>query len=69
LLGISSILAWIISYFWLTQWLQNFAFRISMGIGFFIASAVITTVIAVITFSFLSFRAAHANPVKALKYE
>nr|HPR18880.1 hypothetical protein [Candidatus Cloacimonadota bacterium] len=69
LLGISSVIAWIIGYFWLTKWLQNFAFRIHLNALFFILSGLLATLIALLTFSFLSLKAANANPVESLKYE
>ncbi|HPR18904.1 MAG TPA: hypothetical protein PLD62_11725, partial [Candidatus Cloacimonadota bacterium] len=50
LLGISSVIAWIIGYFWLTRWLQNFAFRIHLNVLFFILSGLLATLIALLTF-------------------
>ncbi|MDO9576485.1 MAG: ABC transporter permease [Candidatus Cloacimonadales bacterium] len=69
LLGISSVIAWIAGYYWLTNWLQNFAFRIQISGWYFILSGLIAAFFALFTFSFLAFKAANANPVKALKYE
>ena len=69
LLGISSIIAWILGYYLLSGWLQNFAFRIQIGVWHFVLSGFITAFIALFTFSFLAYKAANSNPVDALKYE
>ena len=69
LLGISSVIAWILGYYLLSGWLQNFAFRIQIGVWHFVLSGFITAFIALFTFSFLAYKAANANPVDALKYE
>ena len=69
LLGISSVIAWILGYYLLSGWLQNFAFRIQIGVWHFVLSGFITAFIALFTFSFLAYKAANSNPVEALKYE
>ncbi len=69
LLGISSVIAWILGYSMLSKWLQNFAFRIQIGVWQFALSGLITAFIALFSFSFLAYKAANANPVEALKYE
>ncbi|MFC1897986.1 ABC transporter permease, partial [Candidatus Cloacimonadota bacterium] len=65
----SSVIAWIIGYFWLTSWLQNFAFRIEINSVYFILSTLITAFLALITFSALAYKAASANPVESIKHE
>ncbi len=57
--------AWLI----MNQWLQSFAYRVSVGAGiFFIAGAAIILV-TLLTISFQSIKAAMANPVRALRSE
>lgn len=51
------------------EWLNTFAFRISIGVWIFMVSAVLTTFIALVTVSYQSISAAMANPVKSLRYE
>ncbi len=69
LISISAVFAWVIGYFWLIEWLQNFAFRIEIKPIYFILSGIVTALLALLTFSILAYKAAMANPVKALKYE
>jgi putative ABC transport system permease protein len=56
-------LAWLGMYYWL----QDFAYRTSVGVGEFLAAAGITLFITVSTVSCLSLRAASANPVRSLR--
>ncbi|SHH75338.1 putative ABC transport system permease protein [Chryseolinea serpens] len=55
--------------YFMDKWLHTFAFRINIGYWIFLVSAVLTLLIALITVSFQSIRAAMANPVKSLRYE
>ena len=49
--------------------LDNFAYKVEITIGVFILSAVIALLIALITVSSQTIKAATANPVKSLRYE
>jgi putative ABC transport system permease protein len=51
------------------KWLQNFAYRINIGLWVFAMSGVIALLIALLTVSWQSYRAASKNPVEALRYE
>jgi predicted permease len=66
---LANVIAWPLAYYFMDKWLQEFAYRINIGIGTFIASAVITFIIAQLTVSFLTIKAALANPIKSLRYE
>jgi putative ABC transport system permease protein len=50
-------------------WLQGFAHRTTIGVGIFLLTGALALVIALITVSYQSFRAALANPVDALMFE
>jgi putative ABC transport system permease protein len=58
-----------ISYFFLHKWLQNFAYRTTIGWTVFMTAGVIAFIIALLTVSWQSYRAANRNPVDALRYE
>jgi putative ABC transport system permease protein len=66
---LANLLAWPLAYYVMSHWLQNFAYRISMGPGIFLISGVLALIVALITVSSHAIRAATANPVKALRYE
>jgi putative ABC transport system permease protein len=53
----------------MNQWLKNFAYRRDIGIGIFFLSAVLALVIALLTVSYQSIKAALADPVESLRYE
>jgi putative ABC transport system permease protein len=53
----------------MTKWLQDFAYRINISWWVFGFSALVTIVIALLTISFQTIKAAIANPVKSLRTE
>jgi putative ABC transport system permease protein len=65
----ANIFAWPVAYWALSKWLENFAFRTNIGILTFILSGLITLIIALLTVSYKSIKAAKTDPVHALKYE
>jgi len=66
---ISNIIAWPIAYFVMNRWLQSFAYRTKIGISEFLLSAVLALVIAFVTVSYQSIKAALTNPADALHFE
>ncbi|HWC52463.1 MAG TPA: ABC transporter permease [Chitinophagaceae bacterium] len=58
-------IAWVIGY----KWLQDFAYRINISWWIFLAAGVAAILIAFVTVSFHSIKAAIANPVKSLRSE
>jgi putative ABC transport system permease protein len=56
-------------YWVMTRWLEGFAYRIDVGPGIFLAVALLMMVIALVTVSVQSIRAAMADPVKAIRAE
>jgi putative ABC transport system permease protein len=66
---ISFALATPISWYLIDQWLLDFAYRIDIPWWAFILSGTLTVVIAFLTVSFQSVRAAFKNPVNSIKAE
>jgi putative ABC transport system permease protein len=62
---IASPIAWLI----MNKWLQDFAYRTDISAWVFVASAVLSILIAFITISIQSIKSALANPVKSLRSE
>jgi putative ABC transport system permease protein len=69
LVGIAALVAFPLAWWGLNNWLQDFAYRISIGWWVFLAAAVIALLIALVTVSVQAVRAALANPVKSLRTE
>jgi len=65
----ANLFAWPAAYVFMRQWLQNFAYRVNMGLGIFVLSAVTAFVVALLTISVHAMKAALANPVDSLRYE
>jgi putative ABC transport system permease protein len=65
----ANLIAWPVVYFVMRRWLQNFAYRTSIGVGTFFLSAGLALLIAFLTVSYQSVKAALADPVKAIRYE
>ena len=65
----ANILAWPIAYFLMKNWLQSFAYHTNLSWLIFVSTGAVALVIALITVSYQSVRAALINPVDALKYE
>ena len=66
---IANLIAWPVSYFLMKSWLQNFAYRTTISIWTFLLAGLMSTVIALMTVSYQSIKAATTKPVKALRYE
>jgi putative ABC transport system permease protein len=56
-----------IAWYLMNNWLQDFAYRISIGIPVFILACVLALLIAWVTVGWQTARAANSNPVKALR--
>lgn len=66
---IAFVIATPVSYYFMHQWLQNFAYKTSLNWWIFAVSGVIAYVIALLTVGFQSWKAANKNPVESLRYE
>ena len=66
---IANVFAWPASYYLVSRWLTDFAYRTDITIGPFIAGAGITLLIALGTIALFAIRASRGDIVKALKYE
>lgn len=66
---ISCVIASPLALYFLQNWLQKYDYRISIGPGVFLISAVAAIVITLLTISFQAIKAAIANPVKSLRSE
>ena len=67
--GLAFIIAVPISWYAMSKWLEGFAYKTTMSWWIFAFAGAIALVIAMLTVSWQSFRAAVANPIEALKEE
>ena len=66
---LANLIAWPFAYFAMNKWLQNFAYRINLGLWMFIIPTLLALFMALLTISYQSIKAATANPVDSLRYE
>jgi putative ABC transport system permease protein len=69
LVVISIFIASPLAYFAMNKWLQNYAYRIQINWWIFLIAGIVAALIAIVTISFQSIKAAIANPVKSLRTE
>ncbi len=69
LIFIAFLIAYPISWFLMNNWLEKFAYRITVGWSVFALSGSFAILIALITVSSQAIKAASANPVKSLRSE
>jgi len=69
LMGISVLLAWIVAYLFMQNWLHAFPFNIGFKPWIYMVSAISAMLIAIISVTLLAYRAARGNPASTLHYE
>jgi len=58
-----------LAYFAMDRWLQDFAYRVDLSWPVFLIAGLSALLVALLTVSYQSIRAALSNPVEALRYE
>lgn len=69
LVGIAFLIAVPIVWYFMNRWLQNFAYRIDIGIGIILLAGVSALLVAWLTVSYQSIKATLVNPVDSLRSE
>jgi ABC-type antimicrobial peptide transport system permease subunit len=69
LIAIAFAIATPIAWYFMHQWLQNYAYRIEVSWLIFLAGGIAAIMIALATISFQAIKAARANPVESLRSE
>jgi ABC-type antimicrobial peptide transport system permease subunit len=69
LVAISCIVAFPVAWWIMHNWLQHYEYRIEISWWIFLAAGISAILIALITISFQSIKAAIANPVESLRTE
>lgn len=66
---IANLVAWPLAYYFMSRWMQNFAYRAGIAPWIFFLTGLAAMTIALLTVSYQSIRAALSDPVRAIKYE
>lgn len=66
---VAYVIACPIAWYIMNSWLENFAYKTTLSWWIFVLAGVLALVVALLTVSWQSWRAATRNPVEALRYE
>lgn len=66
---IAFVIATPIAYYAMSRWLENFAYKTALSWWIFALAGLASLIVALLTVSWQSWRAASRNPVEALRYE
>ena len=66
---VANAVAWPASYMLMRRWLEDYAYRTTIGLETFALAGGLALLIAVLAVSYQTLRAATANPVRSLRYE
>lgn len=65
----ANLIAWPVAWYFMNQWLNSFAYHIDMNVVAYLLSALACIVIALVTVSSQTIKAAMSNPSNTLRYE
>ena len=66
---VAALLSVPVTLYFMTKWLNNFAFKVTISSWVFVISFTLAVLIVLVTVYFHSYKASRINPVKALRYE
>jgi putative ABC transport system permease protein len=69
LVALAFVIAVPVAWYAMDRWLQDFAYRVNIGWWVFVLAGTLALLVALLTVSFQSIKAALANPVKSLRNE
>jgi putative ABC transport system permease protein len=69
LVAIAIIIAFPVSYYFMSNWLENYVYRSTIGVPLFLIAGLLTLVITFATISFKAYQAAVMNPAESIKTE
>ena len=67
--GVSILIAMPVAYFMMQDWLRDFPYNVGFQPVLFIIAALLSIIIAMVTVTITSLKAARTNPALALHYE
>lgn len=69
LIIVASIVAWPVAWYFMSQWLNNFAYHIEMAISTYLIAGALAVVVALLTVGIQTLKAALVNPATILRNE
>lgn len=69
LIVIANVIAWPVAWYFMSEWLDTFAYHIDMDVIAYLLAGAVAVLIALVTVSSQTIRAARSNPSNTLRYE
>jgi putative ABC transport system permease protein len=69
LIVVANLIAWPLAWYFMNQWLSTFAYHIDMNLAIYLLAAVSAIMVALLTVSTQTMKAAMTNPGNTLRYE
>ena len=66
---IANLIAWPVAYYFMSEWLNGFAFTIELGPQYFVGAGLAALFVAWATVAGHAWRVARSSPINALRYE
>jgi len=65
----ANIFAWPIAFYGVTRWLEDYPYRIDIGVLAFVASGALSLTVTLLAVGFQAYKAASSNPIQSLRAE
>lgn len=69
LIVVANLIAWPVAWYFMQQWLDSFAYHVDMNLAIYVLAAIGAVLLALITVSSQTVKAAMTNPSSTLRYE
>ncbi len=69
LVMLGTVISFPLGYFLMSRWLEDFAYKVNIGIATFLFAGTLAALVAVMTISYRVISAARSNPANSLRYE
>ena len=69
LIVVANLIAWPVAWYFMDLWLSGFAYHVGMNVFLYLLATIVTIMIALLTVSTQTIRAAQTNPANTLRYE
>lgn len=66
---LANLIAWPAAWYFMSRWLENFAYRVDMNLAIYVLAALLAWLIAAVTVGSLSAITANVNPTESLRHE
>ena len=66
---LANLIAWPLAWYTMQRWLQEFSFRIDIGLFSFILASLLAMIASVVAIAYQTYRTAETNPIESLRYE